>query len=159
MHYRAGKLYLCTWNREIDYVRHHDYFLCPLILCMENPLSNQQSKNHNGTCILVSILAHPFMPFPAKRMGKRHTPVKLGHLPEYSICLTRPAHHHSFLSAGKSAERQRIPLDVADHRFELWILYPGRTLGRLHPTYRHVDDSQNMRLCLDCFHRLPGNGT
>lgn len=37
---------------------------------------------------------------------------------------------------------------------ELWLLYPGGAVGRYHSPGWHVDDPQDLRLCMDCVDRL-----
>ena len=52
-----------------------------------------------------------------------------------------------------SAQRWRwgFPLDVADHRAEFWVLYPGGAVGRYDSHDRDADDSQNMCLRMGLF--------
>lgn len=47
-----------------------------------------------------------------------------------------------------------IPLDVAYHRAELWLLHPRGAVGRHDPDDRHADDPQNLCLCVDSAHWL-----
>ena len=55
----------------------------------------------------------------------------------------------------EGAQRQRLPLDVADHRAELWLLYPRGAVGGYDPYDRYADDPQDLRLCVDGADRLP----
>ena len=59
-----------------------------------------------------------------------------------------------FYRSAKENRRCVLPLDVADHRAELRLLYPGRAVGGCHPDDRHADDPEDLRLRLDGFDRL-----
>ena len=51
-------------------------------------------------------------------------------------------------------ESYTVPLDVAHHRAELRLLYPGGAVGGRRPADRDADDSQDLRLCLDGADRI-----
>ena len=63
------------------------------------------------------------------------------------------------VSECKGASGQRVPAYVADNRAQLWLLHSGGALGGRHPRHWHAHDSQDLRLCLDGSHRIPGNGS
>ena len=54
----------------------------------------------------------------------------------------------------KSPGGPGLPLDVADHCAELWVLHPGGAVGGRRAHDRDADDPQDLRLCLDGADRL-----
>ena len=64
------------------------------------------------------------------------------------------SYHRAVLSQCEGAQRPLVPLDVADHRAELWFLYPGGAVGRRCASDRDADDPQDLRICVDGGNRL-----
>ena len=54
---------------------------------------------------------------------------QLGHCPQRPLCGAGAGDHLPVLPQCQTAQGPRLPLDVADHRAELWLLYPGGAVG------------------------------
>ena len=59
-----------------------------------------------------------------------------------------------FYRSAKEHNDKFLPLDVADHRAELRLLYPCGAVGRHVPYDRYADDPQDLRLRVDGADRL-----
>ena len=99
------------------------------------------------------------MPVPAKSMAERGFSAFLGNLPQYSLCAVRPPDYRTVLQKRQSAEGSALSMDVADNCSQLWLLYSSGALGGRRSHDRYVDDSKDMRLCMDCLDWLSGHDT
>lgn len=78
----------------------------------------------------------------------------LGYLPQHSLCSAWASGNRAVLSQRKRVSRSCVPLDVVDHRAELWLLYPGGAVGGYHSHDWNAHDPQDLRLCVDRADRL-----
>ena len=81
-------------------------------------------------------------------------PADLGYPAQHPLCTAGPANHRAVLPQRQGTQGSGLPLDVADHRAELRLLYPGGAVGRCQPPDRYADDPQDLRLRLDRADRL-----
>ena len=86
------------------------------------------------------------MAYPAYR--------SLGDLPQHPLRPAGAFDHRAVLQKREGARRPGVPLDVAHHRAELRLLYPGGAVGGRRPADRDADDPQDLRLCLDGADRI-----
>ena len=91
---------------------------------------------------------------PQNQWLTNHTPLTWGILRNIPFALLGLLIIVLFYHSAKEHRDQALPLDVADHRAELRLLYPGGAVGRCQPPDRYADDPQDLRLRLDRADRL-----
>ena len=87
---------------------------------------------------------------PQNQWLTNHTPLTWGILRNIPFALLGLL----ILPQRQGTQGSGLPLDVADHRAELRLLYPGGAVGRCHPPDRYADDPKDLRLRLDRADRL-----
>ena len=98
--------------------------------------------------------AHRAVHDAAEPVADQPHPADLGHPAQHPLCTAGPADHRAVLPQRQGTQGSGLPLDVADHRAELRLLYPGGAVGRCQPPDRDADDPQDLRLRLDRADRL-----
>ena len=138
----------------MDHLGHHDGILCAAVLRLASTLPHPGPEGRDlGRLRSVGCPCDPLHDAPEPVAHQPFSPV-LGHLPQPPLRAAGPAGHRAVLPQRQGAPRHRIPLDVAHHRAELRLLYPGGAVGRCDPGHRPADDPQDLRLCVDRPHRL-----
>ena len=104
--------------------------------------------------LTIAVYALSAVHDAAEPVADQPHPADLGHPAQHPLCTAGPADHRAVLPQCQGTQGSGFPLDVADHRAELRLLYPCGAVGRSQPPDRYADDPQDLRLCLDRADRL-----
>ena len=151
---RVGKLYVRAGGRKIHHLDHDDNFLCFIILCLASALSGVRKAGRDDRRLSVGGAADCAVPVPAERLDQRQRSAILGDLPQYSVCPAGDLDHRVVLSKHEAASGRSFPFHEPDDSSQLWFLHSGRVVGGYDSADRHVDDSEDLRLCLDGLDRI-----
>ena len=111
-------------------------------------------KNVTAAVYALSAVRIVLCMMPQNQWLTNHTPLAWGILRNVPFALLGLLVIVLFYRSAKQNNDKAFPLDVADHRAELRLLYPRCAVGRREPHDRYADDSQDLRLRLDRAHRL-----
>ena len=114
-------------------------------------------KGQGGLTATVYVLAGLrvlLCMMPQNRWLSADAPLSWGIYRNIPLCSAGPADHCAVFPQCQGTQGPGVPLDVAHHCSEFWILHSRGAVGRCCSPHRHADDSQDRRLCLDGTDRL-----
>ena len=154
MHHRSGKLRCAAGAGQVDHLCDHDRVLCAAVLRLAQALPDRRTEERDRRCVRPVRCARCAVHDAAEPVAHQPHPAGMGHPAQCALCPAGSADHRAVLPQRQAEQRQGFPLDVADHRAELRLLYPRCSVGRREPHDRYADDPQDLRLRLDRAHRL-----
>lgn len=116
-----------------------------------------QVKNHVGTTVAIFALAAmrvALCMLPQNQWLTNQTPLTWGILRNIPFAIMGLMVIVLFYRSAKGGQRRGLPLDVAHHRAELWLLHSRGPVGRGRAGYRHAHDPEDLRVCVDRADRL-----
>ena len=102
----------------------------------------------DGRRIRAGRGTHRIVPVPAECVAFGELAAVLGHLAQRSVRTAGRAGHRGIPARRAADGGQGLPLDVAGHRAQLRVLYPGGAVGRRRSARGHAHDPQDLRLCV-----------
>ena len=102
----------------------------------------------DGRRIRAGRGTHRIVPVPAECVAFGEPTAVLGHLAQRSVRTAGRAGHRGIPARRAAGGGQGLLLDVAGHRAQLRVLYPGGAVGRRRSARGHAHDPQDLRLCV-----------
>lgn len=143
-----GKLYVRVGNWKIHHVHHDDDFLCFIVLCLASAVSGR-GKQGLTRIVYCWRRCGRAVSVPAEWLDQRQRSAILGNLPQHPIRFTGIVDHRVVLSKHKGASRRGVSLHEPDDHSQFRLLYSGCAVGGYPSVNWNVDDSEDLRLCVD----------